>query len=148
VFEKVERRRTIGKQALFAWEPGIAAIAAVFGEHHPVAVAGEPAQALAAIADMATIAVQIEDHRPPEPRRQIPGKKIEAVRSGQRDFAYADCRQIGERRPRPARPIKQPALKHEEAGHHPAIGEGCTSKNRINHPTASQPSRFAQRGNA
>ena len=55
------------------WVARIAAIAAIFEHQHPVTFAGEPFDAVGAIADMAGIAVKIDDDRPLAPLgRQIP----------------------------------------------------------------------------
>ena len=62
--DKAQRRRGILEQAGFARHARIAAIAAIFEHQHAVAFAGEPLDAVGAIADMAAIAVKIDDDRP------------------------------------------------------------------------------------
>ena len=73
--EKIESRGTVSDQAGLARRPGVAAIPAVLGHQHPIPVAGKPPQALGAVSDMATIAVEICNDRAAIPRRQVPGEQ-------------------------------------------------------------------------
>src|SRR5438552_2947095 len=73
--EETEPSPCVDVESGFARGARIAAVSSIFQHQRAVAFLGKAQHAPGAMADMAAIAVKIEDDRPAGPRRQIPGSE-------------------------------------------------------------------------
>ena len=133
IIEKIERRFAVGEQPGLGGLAGVAGIAAVFRHEHAVALAGEAAQAPGAIADMAAIAVKIDDDRPAGARRQTPREQAEPIACRQHHLAHPEQGQIAQIGTASVGAIEQLALTQEKPGGDGAIGGKPRSEQRIEH---------------
>src|SRR6266446_7671916 len=114
MLKKIERRCGVGVQAVLGRRARIAAIAAILQHQYAKPIVSKAAQALDAVADMAAIAVEIDDDRAALARRQVPGEERQPVGCRQHNLADAERREVPELGASAVGEIEQLALESIE----------------------------------